>query len=272
MRKLIVALPYCNSDHATATRLLNWIAELDPKIDHHLLLVADAAVPLEVKKSIDTLGKCIFTSAETIMPKCPAPVNGNYHGPAAVMFEKTMAHVHTCHRWDFLWMEPDCVVLKSGWLDTLAEAYDNQPKRFFGSMAKTDGKDGLPVTAFFATAIYPNNAHSELRQFCAGRDKAFDMAFSDYVVQRASTSPLFQHVFGAHDDPPTFKELKLPTDGPNAGTLDSISKQAVLFHRCKDGSLIDVLKKSAPESVMAETTKPIPTVLPTVQSRIWKKA
>ena len=265
--KLIVALPYHQGDHASATRLLNWIAELDPQIDHHLLLVADAAVPLEIKKSIDTLGKCIFASAETIMPKCPAPVKDNYHAPAAVMFEKTMAHIHSCHRWDFLWMEPDCVVLKSGWLDTLAEAYENQPKRFFGSTAKTDGRDNLPTTVFFGTAIYPNQAHAELKQFCTGA-KAFDMAFSDYVVPRGTSSPLFQHVFGAPNDPPTFKDVKLPTDGVNVGTLDSINKQAVLFHRNKDGSLIDLLKKSAPESVMATKTEPIPIVQP----KLWKKA
>lgn len=241
MNKLIVALPYHTGDHASATRLLNWIAELDPHIDHHLLLVADAAVPPDIKKALDALGKSIFASAETILPKCPAPVNGNYHAPAAVMFERTMAHIDTCHRWNFLWMEPDCVPLKSGWLDTLAEAYDNQPKRFMGSTFKTAGGD-LPATMFFATAIYPNCSHPELKQFCDGR-KAFDVAFSDYVVPRGVNSKLFFHCFGAVNDPPTFKEVKLPADGPNVGELGSIPKEAVLMHRNKDGSLIDLLRR-----------------------------
>lgn len=240
MQRLIVALPYHQGDHESATRLLKWIAELDPHIDHHLLLVADAAVPLETKKSIDALGKSIFTTAETIMPRCPAAVNSNYHPAAAVMFERTAAHIDTCHRWNWLWMEPDCVPLKSGWLDALATAYENQPKRFMGSTMKTDGKE-LPAIMFFGTAIYPNCAHPEIKKFCDG-SKAFDVAFSDYVVPRAVNSPLFQHVFGAPNDPPTFKEVKMTGDGPNVGTLENIKKDAVIFHRCKNGSLIELLR------------------------------
>ena len=242
MNKLIVALPYCSRDHAEATRLLNWIKELDTKVDHHLLLVADNAVPLDTKKALDALGRSIFTSAETIMPQCPSPVNGNYHPPAAVMFERTASHIDSCYNWNWFWMEPDCVPLKPGWLDSLAEGYDNCAKRFMGALTKIQ-QEGIPPTVMYATAVYPNCAHQELRQFCDGKS-AFDMAFSNYVVPRAANTPLLFHRFGTPADVPTFRESKTPTDGPNVGTLDLIPKEAVLFHRNKDGTLIDLLRKS----------------------------
>lgn len=261
--KLIIALPYCASDHAAATRLLEWIRELDPHPNHHLLLVADNAVPMETKKAIDALGKSIFTSAETITPQCPAAVNGNYHVPAAFMFLKTMGHISECYKpWPWLWMEPDCVPLKSGWADTLAYAYEESPKPYLGSVMKTGGKDDLPQNMFFATAVYPHDAYKELAKFCDGK-KAFDVAFSDYVYPRGQNTNLIHHVFGSPTDVPTFKEAKLPTDGPNVGTLQSLHKEAVLFHRNKDGSLIGLLRQCITNATTCHPTLVLPEPMPT---------
>ena len=242
--KLIVALPYHTGDHLAATRLLNWIKELSPFNERwSLILVADNAVPMEIKKPMDVLGKSIFSTCETIMPQCPSAVNGNYHIPAAVMFEKTASHIMTCYKdWPWLWMEPDCVPLVPHWLLQIYGAYELCPKRYMGSTMQTGGKDGLPQTMFFGTAIYPHDAHKELQKFCDGK-RAFDASFSDYVVPRGANSKLFQHVYGDGKDAPSFKDVKGPNDGPNVGTLESISKDAVLFHRCKDGSLIEQLRK-----------------------------
>jgi hypothetical protein len=241
MNKLIVALPYCKTDAPLATRLLNWIKELDGHLDHHLLLVADSGVPVEIKRALDELGKSIFSTAYTIEPKCPEVLGENYHPAAARMFERTAYHIDQALKWNWLWMEPDCVPLQHGWLDALSEAYENCPKRFMGAVHKTNQLD-VPPTVMFATAIYPNCAHEELKQFCDGKT-AFDMAFSPYVVPRAQNTNLIFHAFGAPGDAPRFKEVKAPEDGPNVGTLSVLPSKAVLFHRNKDGSLIELLRK-----------------------------
>ena len=125
-------------------------------------------------------------------------------------------------------------------MDTLAAAYENNPHRFLGTIVEPK-QDNLPKKMMFATAIYPRDCYEELKCFCDGK-KAFDVAFSDYLVPMSDNSPLFQHVWGAPDDPPTFKAVKGPTDGKNVGTLTSISPMAVLWHRNKDGSLIELLR------------------------------
>lgn len=251
MKSLLAVLPYCSSDHPHALRLLKWIQELDSKVHHSLLLVADDSVTMETKKEIDALGKAIFDHCETIPLKCPAPINGNYHVPAAFMFLKAMGHIDACYKANFLWLEPDAVPLCAGWLDSLSESYASCPKRFLGSI-HTPKQDGLPKTVMFATAVYPNCAYEELKQFCDGKQQAFDMAFSNHVVPRAANTHLIQHIFGAPNDPPRFKDLKMPDDGPNVGTLDNIRKDAVLFHRNKDGSLIELLRKQRGTPSIAE--------------------
>lgn len=243
MNPLIAVVPYCLKDHKEATRLLEWIKTLDGRIENHmLLLVADDALPIETKKAIDALGKQVFGHSETLLVKAPAPVGDNYAVPAAEMFKKAALHIDACFKWNWLWLEPDAVPLRAGWLDALAGAYEQCPKRFMGSLM-TANQPNVPKRHMFGTAIYPNCCGPELEKFCDGKSH-FDMAMADYVVPRAQESNLFWHRWGSPGDPPTFKEVKLPTDGPNVGTLDIIPKESVLFHRNKDGTLIQLIQKS----------------------------
>jgi len=66
--------------------------------------------------------------------------------------------------WPWLYLEPDCSPLKTGWLDTLATAYFNQPRRYLGLELKAMAPDGKSVTHNFIsrTAIYPANAVLDL--------------------------------------------------------------------------------------------------------------
>lgn len=241
MTPLLTVLPFCAKDAKDAIRLLEWIRELDTQIlGHSLLLIADDAVPAEVKAQVKAVAVEAFRTVSASTVKCPAPVNNNYHVPAAVMFDGAAFIVDSRYKWNWLWLEPDAVPLKSGWLDRLAEAYDESDKRFMGVLHKHGQKD-LPETVMYGTAVYPNCARSELKKFCDGT-KPFDMAFSDYVVPRATHTNLIHHRFGSQTESPTFKDAKLPTDGPNVGTLNDIPKEAVLFHRCKDGSLIQLIR------------------------------
>lgn len=241
MNPLIAVLPFCLRDSKEAARLLEWIAILGKVENHLLLLVADDAVPMEEKQRVKAIAQTAFTNVDTIVVKAPAPVGTNYAVPAAVMFSKAALHIDACLKWNWLWLEPDAVPLKRGWLDALAQAYDACPKRFMGTLIETD-QPGVPKVHLAGTAIYTNCCGPELKKYCDGKQH-FDMAMADYTVPRAQSSALFFHRWGAPNDPPTFKDVKLPTDGPNVGELSVIPPEAVIFHRNKDGSLIELLKK-----------------------------
>lgn len=240
---LLVVLPYCVNDSQSALRLLDWIAEIKGPFEHPAcLLAADSAVPHQDKLAIQERAKRIFTFTETMIVNAPAPMNGNYHVPSSVMFEQAARQVDQCFRWNWLWLEPDCVPLKLGWLTALTDAYNAQPKRFMGALIETT-QPNVPKTHLAGVAIYPNCAHSDLKTFCDGNKGAFDMQMAAYVVPRAVNTPLLFHRFGQLNDPPRFHEV-LPADAtPNDGTLASIPKEAVLFHRTKTSGLIDLLRK-----------------------------
>lgn len=240
---LLVVLPYSQKDAPAAKRLLEWIAELKGPFDHPaILLAADTLVPHDQKLELNALAKTIFTHAETMIVTAPVPKDNNYHVPAAVMFEQAMRQVDQVYKWNWLWLEPDCVPLKPGWLSLLTDAYNSQPKRFMGALIETT-QPNVPKVHLAGIAIYPNCAHADLKGFCNGTKGAFDMQMASFVVPRAVNTPLLMHVWGGVDDPPKFHAVMPEKPGKNDGTLDVIRKDAVLFHRNKDGSLIDLLKK-----------------------------
>lgn len=248
MNPLLVAIPYCSKDSQSAGRLLEWIHELDSEKYPACLLAADAAVPQEEKVRIHNLAKSAFVNVDTMIVSAPT-VKDNYHVAAAFMFNSVARQVQEVYKWNFLWLEPDAIPLKPGWLDSLTNAYNNQPKRFMGALIETN-QPNVPKIHLAGVAIYPNCAHSDLSKFCDGTKGAFDMQMAEYVVPRGTNTPLLFHRFGQLNDPPTFKAVKEPTDGPNVGTLASIPAEAVLMHRNKDQSLIPLLRQRlAPPSV-----------------------
>jgi hypothetical protein len=259
MNPLICLLPYCQKDAAQAERLLSWIAELDRHVPHPCVLVADDAVDRETKVKLNGMAKDVFSFAETIIVKAPAVVGENYHVPAAAMFSAGARQVQECYKWPFLWLEPDCVPLKPGWMSQMAEAYAESPKRFMGAMIELD-QPGVPKVHMAGVGIYPNNAYGVLKPYCDGKAH-WDMEMAGYVVPRGTNTPLLWHRWGQPKDPPTFKAQKLETDGPNVGTLDMIPSEAVLFHRTKDSGLIDLLRGRLTESAGATPEHIVESVL-----------
>ena len=240
---LVVVIPYCTKDAPEAKCLLEWIGEIQGTHPHDAcLMVADAAVPLEQQKEIGAVAKGIFSWAQTMMVPVKPAVNGQYQVPAAEMFKWAAMQIDTTLKWNWLWLEPDCVPLKSGWLSALTEAYNSQPKRFMGALIETD-QPGVPKVHLAGCAIYPNCFYQDIekKKFCDGKTH-FDLQWANYVVPGAVNTELLFHRWGAPSDPPTFKAVKELTDGVNVGTLDLIPPSAVLFHRNKDGSLIDLLR------------------------------
>ena len=59
---------------------------------------------------------------------------------------------------------------------------------------------------------------------------------------RSHNTPLIQHFWGKPDLAPTFREVKGEHDPENTIPMGFIKPEAVLWHRSKDGTLIDLLR------------------------------
>lgn len=257
MNPLLVVLPFCEKDVALATNLLRWIGELrinpNERLKHSILLIVDSKVKREVALDMKSIAASIFHFAEAVSVKVPDDRQSWPKGPN-FMFHNASQVVQERYRLAWLWLEPDCVPLIYGWLDELASEYYTCPKHFMGTMATVALSPDLPERHMSGCAIYPAHAHSIMKEACAA-DIAFDYASASVILgrHRAYETKLIYEIWGSHAEIPTFKAVKAPDDKPTVLVPAVIPSSAVLFHRCKDGSLINLLRKPGDQTIGIES-------------------
>lgn len=256
---LLIVLPYHAKDAALAKQLLEWIAESDQRDESWMgttsaLMACDSAVDPEIRTNLNVMAKSLFRYAETMIVNVPEQSQGWPRG-ANWMFHEASRQVQECYRLPFLWLEPDSVPLKPLWFETLKRNYEFCPKKYMGCFVKGNNPN-LPPIHMAGVGIYPQDAHSLLKQYCVGAE-AWDIASAHAICgqHRAVHTPLIHHIWGDHTEVPVFGVAKTAN---NILTLDAIPKEAVLFHRCKDATLINLLRgKNTPEPSQKATPAPV---------------
>lgn len=247
--QLLVCLPYNVKDAPQARTLLTWIEKLSPKLGPHCcLLAADSLVPHETKLELGNMAKRIFYFAETAIINVPPDITG-WPKASNAMFRIASQHIQECFKLPFFWMEPDCVPLKPSWLDELALSYSRCPKRFMGTLIRSQ-QPPMPPVHLAGCAVYPADTFKDMQQFTNG-DAPWDIANASYVVPRTYDTPLIHHHYGTMELPPTFKDEKLEGDPINTCLLNFVRPEAAIFHRCKDGTLIDLLDRKRQNEMKA---------------------
>lgn len=254
---LLVVLPYHTGDIELAKKLLEWIAELGSCKPHSLLLCADVSAPREKVLELMDIARPNFEKVQTMLVTVPTPAEGKRVWAPNIMFLNAARQVRECYKFAFLWLEPDAIPLYAGWLDDIAEEYGECPLRFMGSIIEQEGQPGLPPKYLNGVAVYPNNAFDVFDKIASVKDssQAFDIGSASVVVTRSANTPLIQHYYGTKELPPIFVDAPAPDAPKNHVSLAFVSNRAAIFHRSKDGKLIDLLKskrvvipKSEPEN------------------------
>lgn len=249
---LLVVIPYHSGDLDETNKLLVWISELGGCPGHHCLLMADQAVPKEERLKVKQLAANVFSTVQAVGAKLPPPVPegdaklAQKHSLANKMFSTAASVVFTQFKLPFLWLESDCIPLVPGWLDKLSDEYRDCPRPYMGAVIKTDraiNSASMPEKFMAGCGVYPQNAYEEMEKFCRN-NLAWDIAAADVVVAKAYNTPLIHHFWGRPSLPPAFRpDTDLCDAGKNEFYVRFVSKEAVLFHRNKDGSLIRLLRK-----------------------------
>jgi hypothetical protein len=239
---LLLTLPYCNKDAALLKKCVHWMSELQPEgYNHSCLLVADNEVPQEQKQELHELCKPLFSLTETMIVHVPGEMQGWPLGPN-YMFASAARQIAEAWCLPWLWFEPDATPLRPGWLDTIGNNYAIRGKRFMGTIiaSDSDSQPDMPPLHLSGCSVYDNQAYHGLQPF-TGSKLAFDIAAAGYTVPRASHFAPMQHFWGKQDLSPTFNMD--PTKSlENFYSYDNILPGSIMFHRCKDGSLIDLLR------------------------------
>ena len=236
---MIVAIPFCSVDAPDALALLEWIEVLGGVREHTCLLTLDAAVQWSTASAIAAAAQKSFGNVRIVSTE--EPVEGWPAGPNALWLEA--ARFAQEQGQPFLWLEPDAIPLKPDWMTKLAAAYALlSPSCFMGHLYKTNSEKFPPVV-MSGIAIYPPGAiHLVEPHLSTVPQRAWDIASTDAIKPYWSNTKLIYHFWGKPDLAPTFARVKDDRSSENTFTLANIPDEAVIFHRNKDGTLLNILR------------------------------
>lgn len=182
------------------------------------------------------------------------PLGANFYWSSTIHYVQTVRR--SAQPW--LWMELDCVPLAKDWAMRLLTEYNLAKMPFMGVKQKTHATDNMGQIAaagdhMVGAGIYPANISqfSQLWPFVPQMPTPFDVVCQWEIVPRLHDTKLIQHGFR------TRKYTRKP-DGTLQGVDENefphgirfdqpVRPDAVLFHGCDDGSLIEAILAPAVE-------------------------
>jgi hypothetical protein len=223
-REFVCVLPFCAADEHRLRHLLRWIANLG-KVSGTAVMMAPAGY--KYSPEMTDIVESAFAGVEYSwtsfdLPKEGWPIGANWTFLNVADFCRR-------ERLDFWLNEPDCIPLKPGWFEAIRAEYAACGRPYMGFIE--------PATNDYPRHLTGNAAyhHSVFHHFRADQmGTAWDIAMADVLTPQTHATALFHQEFGRLDHPPTFHTVD---------DLRRIPKEAVVFHRNKDGSLIRVLRE-----------------------------
>lgn len=148
----------------------------------------------------------------------------------------------------WLFLEADAVPLKRGWMQTLADEYKRGGKPFMGHIVKDMGHmNGVGVYPNFVAQYAPNAFHVVHSAW----DVALKATTSDLTH---NANHLIQHCWVLINGQVSHNGDGIMATFRDTGEMHRlIEKDAVLFHRTKDGSLIDCLMQTHRDPIQPYT-------------------
>lgn len=230
---MLTVFPFYEDDTDRMLQLLEWIHDLGGCPTHEALLVADAGVDWKVSREIVAASRTSFKKSTLITNG--ESVIGWIEGPKSLFL--AAAQYASKKGVPFLQMETDAIPLKRGWMDTISEAYRQGGRPYMGHVYKNDLPQ-FPAFCLSGIAVYPPSVFSYKNAIAQGQ--CWDMTLSNFVIADTQPTKLIHHVWGERDNPPTFVRVKKDSSR-QPFTLADIPKEAVVFHRNKDFSLVRLL-------------------------------
>lgn len=264
---MICAFPFHKGDKDRAKKWLEWVAEMGGCRSHSILLM-----PAKDTDAGDLLpiARASWGSVD-ILPDGEG-ITGWPQGPNSNI-RQLVWHMWAQHLGPVFHIENDCIPLVPDWLDQIAAEYQTAllaGRTFLGQVVRPSDSTPVHLTG---NMVMPWDAAIQaplLPQRCfatTGEELAFDITAAPQILPKAYDSKLIQQVWNENGQPPTF---------PVGLSLCGIKPGAVLFHRVKDGSLIDRLREKRTGSASHRDVKEEiaifrETEVPEVEDAAWRK-
>ena len=235
---MFVVFPICHKDVDIAEKLLKWAKHIEGKVEYPALIVHDDLCdPIKVV----SIANDYFSAVKVISyahwkgreQKWPAPQN--------FQFQQTASYISANKPFgkdSWFWWEPDATPLKPGWLKILDDRYKEGGKPFMGHVVTGDPYgNGQSLSWMTGVGVYPFNMSGKSLRAMTTVEHPWDVVGArDIMPQCQPANDLIQHVWERNGAPYHF------IDRADAQAI--LQKDAVIFHRCKDGSLMDALNEA----------------------------
>lgn len=259
---MILVFPFHPGDIRQAEAWMRWTLELGAGRNHSIILmpakqVADFAV-------IRQLSEQAFQKVD-VLPDAEG-ITGHPEGPNSMM-RQSVWHMQTANLGPWTNCEPDCILLASDSIDVWEREYRAYGKPFMGELRPAhdvtpDYLTGNMVLPKDALLLAPMLARRGLSK--DGVELAFDIVAARETLPQAHLTKLLQQV-------------PKPRDGeghsfPDQDSLKIIRDGAVMFHPCKDFSLIERLReRRSGTKILSVSTPPAPDAGPAPEEdKIYK--
>lgn len=232
--RIIVALPICDRDIYVGTKNLRWMAELDGKMDFDALISQDSSTYPVLAQEFFEAAKAAFRSVTVF--KYAMPPETSWPFGANWAFQSTAWQMMGYGR-PWYWHEADCIPLKPGWMTRWQEEYNKCGKPIMGPIIRGRGWMN-------GTAIYPANFPDLSPEAMTATQYAWDWVTEKETIHLThDAGHLLDHVWGIIDGKPCPAEGPVATFPTQKEVDKYVNPDAILFHRNKDGSLIDRLRE-----------------------------
>lgn len=230
MTELLTAIPFAIDDAWRAEKLCDWIYQLNGrKSQGRCLLVPARDVHAELRKKVSIAAELAFESTD--MVAVDSRITASRAEQSNHLLRQTALLVYNGYRLPFLWLEPDCVPLRKGWMRELSDAYEKSVKRFLGPHLSVPDKEcDTPMRMLARVSIYPQDALRDIDGPCR-ETVPFERVAAAALVQRSEKTRLIQHLLFTDDT-----------------AISAIRADACLLHSDKTGKLIDELRKGGKPS------------------------
>lgn len=229
---MIVVVPFCGKDRWLAVKNLEWCIEMEGPVPFKAVLHTDLTEFDDVRR----LASKYFAGGVEISGYSQQTESMEWPFPQNWAFAKAAWHAYHYFKEPWLWWETDSTPMHPGWLQRIWEEYQRGGKPFMSHYSERTG-------VFNGVAVYPRDVsrYSQkamtacLVRTPSGKQNPWDVWASPEVVPHMhKANHIFQHEWFVDGAPATF---------PDWDSVGRIVRPGVaLFHRCKDGTLIDRLR------------------------------
>lgn len=210
MNKLLVVIPVTTENAAVAERTVDLIYKLSGNITNgNCLLVFAHDLHEEFVKKVSIAAQITFETVDFVRAANTGKNTINN------IFLAAARHIIGAYRWPWLWLEPGSVPFHGEWLGVLSDAYEAQPKRYFGGHLRLNEN----FIFLGRTSVYPPGALVELEKFLHP-EQAFELDSSQVVLAKSTKTKIIQHGnFASESDIESIRPDAVLVCGDQSGVL-----------------------------------------------------